>query len=92
MIDFKITEEKRNDLLGRLEIKAIVSKKEGITPSRAELLKLVAEKMKKQEDHIEIDGIFQKFGKQEAILKVKVWDNAPVKKETKTAQPAEKKE
>lgn len=79
MTDIQVTEEKRNDLFGRVEITGIVAKKEGTTPSRAELSKLLAEKFKSKEDHIEIDGIYQKFGKQEAILKAKIWDKPIVK-------------
>ena len=86
MVDMHIIEEKRNDLLGRLEIRAIVAKKEGTTPTRVEMMKTIAEKMKAKEDHIEIDGIYQKYGKQEAELKAKIWDKPVVKKSAKKAE------
>jgi ribosomal protein S24E len=91
MVDVQITKEKRNDLFGRKEITAIASTEKGATPSRAELTKALAQKTGKAEDHIEIETINQKFGKQEAEIVAKVWDKPPVKKAAKEAKPAEAK-
>ncbi len=66
-MEYKILNTRRNDLIGREEIILQVHQKP--TPSRTELLKLIAEMNKKPELSI-IKQIRQEFGKHECIVKI----------------------
>lgn len=84
MVELTIKEEKENKLLDRKEVVAIASTGT-TTPSYAAVTKALSEKFKKAEDHIVVDHIYQKYGKQEAEVIAKIYNKA-VKKEEKKAE------
>lgn len=98
MQEFKITSDKRNELLARREIKATFTKV-GATPSIAETLKEIAKAAGAAEDKVVVEHIFQKYGMQNSEVIAKIYDKeVPKKKEKKgaaapadAAAPAEKK-
>jgi ribosomal protein S24E len=70
-MEIKITHKEEKPLLHREECTAEIT--DSKTPSNAELKKVIAEKMNKDESLILIKKIEQKFGKQETIAKFYVY-------------------
>lgn len=90
MQELKITEDKKNALLGRREIKAIFTKV-GATPSIADVKKELAKVAEAAEDKIVVDHIFQKYGTQNSEIIAKVYEKEVPKKKVKkgSAAPAD---
>jgi len=59
-MEIKIIEEKENGLFGRKEIKGEVVSE--VTPSRTEILAVLAKKFSTPEENVKIRGIHGKFG------------------------------
>jgi ribosomal protein S24E len=85
MVELTIKEEKENKLLDRKEVVALVSVG-GTTPSYGQVTKALSEKFKKAEDHIVVDHIYQKYGKQEAEVIAKIYNKAVKKADEKPAE------
>ncbi len=90
MQELKIISDKRNELLGRKEIKAIFTK-EGATPSKADVLKELAKVLNAKEENIAVGHIYQKYGKLQSEVIASVYDKEAPKKKSKKgeATPAE---
>ncbi len=90
MQELKIISDKRNELLGRKEIKAVLTK-EGATPSKADVLKELAKALDAKEENVAIQHVYQKYGTQNSEIIAKIYDKeVPKKKEKKgDAKPAE---
>ena len=73
-MELKITHKEEKPLLYREECTAEIT--DSKTPSNAELKKVIAEKMNKDESLILIKKIEQKFGKQGTIAKFYIYKNA----------------
>ncbi|MCS7146381.1 MAG: hypothetical protein NZ938_06845 [Aigarchaeota archaeon] len=67
-------EEKRNDLIGRSELK-IAATLDGGTPSRAEVLKTVSEWLKVREERIALVKIEPIFGSSKSLISLRVYDS-----------------
>jgi len=102
-MNLKILKQKESSLLSRKRITAEVTFK-GTTPSKANLKKELASKLKSKEDLIEIRHIYGKFGEETAKVIAHVYENEKVmkslvkkkkvkeakKEEAKPAEPAKK--
>ena len=89
-----ISKQTESPLLSRKRITADVSFK-GQTPSRAELKKQLADKLKTQKDLVEIRHIYGRFGQETAKLIAHVYENEKVMKalvHKKKEKEAKKKE
>ena len=84
-----ILENKKNMLLNREEIVATLQAE--ITPSKSEIAKAIAVKLKKHEGQIVIEKIEGNFGNHEFIIKAKVYDDVKSKDKYETVTRKEKK-
>ena len=84
-----ILENKKNMLLNREEIVATLQTE--ITPSKDEIAKAIAIKLKKHEGQIVIEKIEGNFGNHEFIIKAKVYDDVKSKDKYETVTRKEKK-
>ena len=71
-MEIKITHKENKPLLHREECIAEISDTK--TPSNAELKKLIAEKMNKDESLVLVKKVNQKFGKQNTLVKFYVYN------------------
>ncbi len=71
--DFKILEEKENPLFNRKEIKASIEAT--VTPSHADVKKLICEKFSSQIEKIKIKKISGKFGSRTSIITANIYDS-----------------
>jgi len=85
MMELKILEEKNNDLFDRREIKSVVEAE--ITPSRKEILDVLAEKYKVPRENIKIKGIRGKFGSKTFAVEANIYSS----KETREKVELKKK-
>lgn len=69
----KITETKKNPLLHREEITAVLES--AVTPSESQVVQMIAESTKKPSENIVIEQIKSNFGTQEVKIKAKIYDN-----------------
>jgi ribosomal protein S24E len=89
----KILEEKENPLFNRKEIKLEIES--NVTPSHADVEKLISEKFSTSPENIKINQIKGKFGVQKFLVLVNIYnskedkDNFEIK--TKKQREAEKK-
>lgn len=92
-MEIKIIEEKPNELFSRKEIKLEILS--NVTPSHAEVEKLISEKFNTDADKIKIKDIQGKFGVQKFIVNASVYDSKEDKDnfeiKTKKQRDAEKK-
>lgn len=72
-MEIKITKKEEKPLLHRLECIAEIS--DSKTPANAELKKLIAEKMNKDESLILVKKVNQRFGKQNTIVEFCAYDS-----------------
>ncbi len=86
-MEITIVKDVQNPLLERREIEAIVSF-QGATPSRKEILAELSKKLKVDDTHIEVDKIYQRFGKQEAKVIAFVFPK-PIREKEETKQEQE---
>ena len=85
MMELKILEEKNNNLFDRREIKSVVEAE--ITPSRKEILDVLAEKYKVPKENIKIKGIRGKFGSKTFAVEANIYSS----KETREKVELKKK-
>jgi len=85
MMKLKILEEKNNNLFDRREIKSVVEAE--ITPSRKEILDVLAEKYKVPRENIKIKGIHGKFGSKTFAVEANIYSS----KETREKVELKKK-
>lgn len=76
-MEIKINEEKENALFGRKEVSA--SLVADVSPSRAEVLKILSEKFSAPEENIKIKGIHGKFGSRNFEVKANIYSSAEEK-------------
>lgn len=91
-MDFKIIEEKKNGLFGRREVTAEVEADS--SPSKADVQKLISEKMSVPEENIVLKKIGSKFGSSTFTINAFVYKSAEEKNKVeprpkKVAQPAQ---
>ncbi len=84
-MELKILEEKNNELFDRKEIKSVVEAE--ITPSRKEILDVLAEKYKVPKENIKIKGIHGKFGSKTFAVEANIYSS----KETREKVELKKK-
>jgi len=87
----KVLEDKRNELLGRRELRFLI-KQDAATPPKAEIEKMVAGVEKVEQNRVVVDHIYQKYGKTVSEVHVKIYDKPPAKKEKKEKKAKEAKE
>ncbi|MBW2985150.1 hypothetical protein KY313_00640 [Candidatus Woesearchaeota archaeon] len=100
-MNITILKQEKQPLLSRTEVSAKVSFK-GSTPSKEEIQKNIASKLKQKEELTVIKHIYNEFGSQEAKIEAFIYDDTKVmsvlekskKKENKPAaeKPVESKE
>ena len=74
MMDVEITKQRETPLLGRTRVSAMTFF-EDKTPSRMELQKAIASKVKKDANHVIIMHIYQRYGKREAKIIAHVYND-----------------
>jgi ribosomal protein S24E len=86
-MEFKIIKEKENPLFERKEIKGSVDAE--ITPSKNEMIDLIAKKFSTQPEKISLKGIYGKFGSKSFLVNVNIYSSkeekqkAEIKKKVK---------
>ena len=88
-MEIEIVSDVRNELMERREVEAVISF-EGPTPSRNEILAEVSKKLGVPDTHINVEKIWQRFGRQEARVLAFVYDT-PIR-EKSIAQEEKPKE
>lgn len=92
-MEFKLTEEKENGLFGRKEVAGTIEA--DTTPSREQVLKVLAAKFSVPEENVKIKGIHGKFGSKTFDVQANIYssveekDSVEIKK--KKEAEAEKK-
>ncbi len=76
-MDIKVLEEKENKFFNRREFKVLVQHATVATPSKAELIKILAQQYNADENQIQIDYLFSKKGIAESIAKFKILKDKP---------------
>lgn len=93
----EVLKESENKLLHRKELD-IVLKDLGPTPSKKDIVSTVSAHLGAPENAIVLGGVHQKFGKKEAVVHIRVYENEenkksiePKPKEKKSKEEGEKK-
>ena len=89
-MEITIVKDVKNPLLERREVEAIIAF-QGPTPKRDEVLIELAKVLKVDDTHVEVDKIYQRFGKQEARVMAFVFDR-PVREKKVEVKKEEKGE
>ncbi|HRZ85530.1 MAG TPA: hypothetical protein P5277_02000 [Candidatus Paceibacterota bacterium] len=84
----QIIQEKNNSLLNRKEIQASIESV--ATPSKKEIIKLIGNHFKKDENCVVIETIKAGFGTKNAVINVKVYDNVESKIKFETLSKKQK--
>ena len=84
---FEITKEKENPLFGRKEIQAYIEAQ--ITPSKNEMINLIAQKFSTQPENISIKGIHGRFGSRNFLVNANIYSS---KEEKEKTEPKSKKQ
>ena len=84
---FEITKEKENPLFGRKEIQADIEAQ--ITPSKNEMINLIAQKFSTQPENISIKGIHGRFGSRNFLVNANIYSS---KEEKEKTEPKSKKQ
>ena len=74
-MDFEITKEEKRPLLHRKDVSARIAY-EAVTPSRANIRKAAAEKLKAKEDLVLVTQVLPEVGSPSAKVELKVYDSA----------------
>jgi ribosomal protein S24E len=85
----KIIEIRRNNLLNREEITAVLESQ--VTPSNQEVIQLISENTKKPADQIVIEKINSNFGTRQVKINVKVYNDLKSKEKFETVTRKAKK-
>lgn len=75
MMTLKILEHKKNALMGRDEIKAVVEHHGKPTPTREDILPSLENVLKANAEHIIVEKIFTMKGKGESLVKAYLYEN-----------------
>lgn len=67
-------EERRNEVIGRSELKLLATV-EGGTPSRADVVKAVTERLRVEPNRLALVKIEPSFGSSKSVIHVRVYDN-----------------
>jgi len=79
-MDISVLKEKENPFFNRKELSILIKHPKLPTPSKAELIKNLAEKNSVDESQIIVDYIFSKKGSTESFASVKILKEKPEKK------------
>jgi len=93
-MEFEISEERKNTLLKRRELKISIRHPQSSTPKKQDLVKELAAKYSVPEQHVVVDYIFTRKGLQESDAKAKIYEEAPkikIKKKKIGEKPKEEK-
>ena len=95
MMNLDIVEDKENPLFRRREIVALVNFGSVATPSKAEMQKTMADKLKVSPESVEVTKILSEMGMAKGKAWIKVWQEKKVpiyigKKAAKAAEAAAK--
>ncbi len=74
-MEIKIDEKKENKLLKRIEVKCRIVHEGVKTSSRAEVKKLLAKELEKNEELISIEYIKSEYGKNESSVYAKIYED-----------------
>jgi ribosomal protein S24E len=86
----QIISEKENPIFKRKELVAAIDYEGKSTPSRAELIKLLAEQFKVGEEKIEINKVLSETGLSKGKAWIKIWQEKPPEKKKKVKKKGEK--
>lgn len=78
----KTIQDKKNPLLKRRELRLLVQQ-DSVTPSKAEIEKMLAEIEKVDQNKISVEHIYQRYGKTISEIIANVYDEPVAKKEKK---------
>ncbi|PLW79653.1 hypothetical protein C0585_06690 [Candidatus Woesearchaeota archaeon] len=78
-MELNILKEKEIPLLERKRVTATIASQEGKTPSRVDVIKAVAKKLKTKEENIVVRHIYSKFGSGIAKAIMHVYNDAKTK-------------
>lgn len=84
MMDFEVSKQSKVPLLSRERVTGIVHF-EGVTPSRLEVKKAVAEKIKTKEEHVVVRHIYQRYGAQRAKVIAHIYQDEAMMKRLEAA-------
>ncbi|MCK5474065.1 MAG: hypothetical protein KAI53_01550 [Candidatus Aenigmarchaeota archaeon] len=87
-MEIDITNDRKNPLMERRDIQFFISH-EGITPSKKELEKEIAEKLKAKETHVVVTHVYQGAGRWDVKGIAKVYDKAIKEAKKEEAPKAE---
>ncbi len=90
MEKFKILEERKNPLFGRREVKFNVEAE--VTPSHAEVEKLISEKFSASSETMKIRGIHGRFGSRIFTINVNIYNSKEDRDKTEPKAKKEEKE
>ena len=74
-MDFNVTKEEQRPLLHRKDVSARIAY-EAVTPSRADIRKAAAEKLKAKEELVLVTKVIPEVGSPSASVELRVYDNA----------------
>ncbi len=77
-MEVELIKDMRNEPMDRREVEAVI-RFEGATPPKDSILVELAKKLKVDETHIEVDKVWQRFGRQEAKVLAFIYSK-PVRK------------
>ena len=84
-MEIDVTNDRKNPLLGRRDLELFIAH-DGITPSKNELEKAIASKLKAKETHLVVTHVYQGTGRLDAKVIAKIYDK-PIKEEKKEEAP-----
>ncbi|HLC51494.1 MAG TPA: hypothetical protein VJH90_03945 [archaeon] len=87
-MDFKVIEQKENQLLKRKDLVLDVDFQGGATPSKLMIQGKLAEQMKVNPELVEISRIISSAGEPKGVAVVKIWETKPPEKKKKGTQQA----
>lgn len=94
-MNFRIIEERRNDLMKRTEVFIEINHEKGATPSKEEVRKNFAAKNSLDIEKVEIVYVKSKFGEAKSKAYIRIWDEKKdylTVKEEKQGKNEEEKE
>ena len=79
-MDFSITHEEKKPLLHRKDVSGRIAYEQS-TPSRADIRKMVAEKLKAKEEMVLVTKVLPEIGSPSAKVEIRVYDDEKAMKE-----------
>jgi len=83
-MDFEITNDKRNDLLSRREVRFTL-RYDGATPSRMQIIGKICALLNVKEQQVVLDSLKGSFGKTELTGEARIYENEEDKQKTERA-------